>query len=425
MSTRSVIIRYNAESGNFDCAYKHHDGYGNTGYLNLFYNTPEKAQAFLEAIMQPNVELRQLGATVEGCRIADDMNGYHSFEAPAPKENLEKYIPASIRHCDAEFITLYTPKGWKEFALLDCVYFSEKRIKEEEDLAYLSRMLENNKTLEVFVEYLRSLATNSPLPEADDARPGEILWGYIWGDKNLTPEQKLHPLGSAEAQNILDHTARSLFGCTEKQAWKEFTACTGAKLLYVAKSREICFKINPRYMANKANVVKAMIWPGNHYGSAEFYKVTTGKYRKKITYMPCECSGYLSGDKYSFLENFRQQTALATHFPASSPSTYSPIPAWEIVGYTPITNYWQKLYSAARQGADAVKRLATGLFDSAKHSYKHLTELVLVLNHLCWKFAESNDTLGRLFASLYHTANDYARANLTGEELEYYFRITD
>lgn len=429
MSTRSVIIRYNAESGNFETAYKHHDGYANTGILNLFYNTPEKASAFLNAIMRPGVELRTLRTKLEQCDIADDMNGYHTFEAPSDDEDLEKYIPAAIRHCDAEYITLYTPHGWKEFALFDGIYFSEERMKEEEDLSYLSRMQENNETLEIFVAYLRQLAKGkySPdsWPEPTNARQGELRWGYLYGDNALTTEEKLYPLGSKEALAIQNTIANELLGCNSANAWQEFVRCTNAKLLFVHKCGEVCFKINPRLMKNKANVVKIYLNPGATYGQAEFFKVSTTKTGKKIQEISCHCAGYARSHSknYTFLEIFREFTALQTHFPVFS--TGSQIPEWQIIGYHPITNYWKQLYSASRQGADSVRRLATGIFDSAKHSFKHLTELVLVLNHLCWEFAEKNETLGRLFAGLYHTVHDYARQNLTGEALEYYFRITD
>ena len=433
MSTRSVIIRYNAESGNFETAYKHHDGYANTGILNLFYDTPEKAEEFLNAIMRPGVELRTLRAKLEQCDIADDMNGYHTFEAPSDDEELVKYIPAAIRHCDAEYITLYTPHGWKEFALLDGIYFSEERMKEEEDLSYLSRMQENNETLEIFVDYLRQLAEGkySPdsWPEPANARQGELRWGYLYGDKALKPEEKLYPLGSKEALELQNVIANELLGCNSANAWQEFVRCTNAKLLFVHKCGEVCFKINPRLMKNKANVVKIYLNPGATYGQAEFFKVSTTKTGKKIQEISCHCAGYARSHSknYTFLEIFREFTALQTHFPAFS-SGDTVIPAWSIeeqTGYKPIANYWQQLYRAANSGMDDLKRLATGLFDSAKHSYKHLTEFVMTLNWLSWEWSEKNEPMARLFCSLFRTADDYARQNLTGEELEYYFRITD
>lgn len=436
MSTRSVIIRYNTNTGKFDCAYKHHDGYSNAGILNLLYNTPEKAEAFLNAIMRPGVELRVLRATLNLCAIDEERNGYHTFEAPADDEDLVKYIPAAISHCDAEFITLYTPHGWKEFALVDCVYFSEERMKEEEDLSYLSRMKKNNETLEIFVDYLRHLAAGKQWPESwpepANARTGKLEWGYIWGDKHLTPEEKLFPLDSQEAKTICNLIAKDAFGCKSSNAWEEFTQCTGARLLYVSKAREVCFRINPRLMANKANVVKVLIYPENSWCSAEFYKVSTGKNGKKIKEISCYCAGHplsFSDNHTSFLESFRNHTALQTHFPVfASASTPAPIPAWGIeaqTGYKPIADYWQKLYRAARNGSEELKRLATGLFDSAKHSYKHLTEFVMALNWLSWEWVEKNEAIARLFCSLFRTAEDFARENLTGEELKYYFATTD
>lgn len=430
MSTRSVIIRYNSESGNFETAYKHHDGYANTGILNLFYNTPEKAEAFLNAIMKPGVELRTLAPTLEACSIeTNDYYGYSVLASPLANDKPEKYLPRLIHHGDAEYITLYTPHGWKEFPVIHGSFFKEKQIQDEEDLAWQERMRKNNAELVALWHHVKALAAGAPMPSAQTERLGESRWAYLYGDKALKPEEKLYPLGSKEALEIQNTIANELLGCNSANAWQEFVRCTNAKLLFVHKCGEVCFKINPRLMKNKANVVKVYLNPDSSYGQAEFFKVSTTKTGKKIQEISCHCAGYARSHskRNTFLEIFREFTALQTHFPAFS-SGAPVVPAWSIeeqTGYKPIANYWQQLYRAAHSGIDDLKRIATGLFHSAKHSYKHLTEFVMALNWLSFEWVEKNEPTARLFCNLFRSAEDYARQNLTGEELEYYFRITD
>lgn len=53
------------------------------------------------------------------------------------------------------------------------------------------------------------------------------------------------------------------------------------------------------------------------------------------------------------------------------------------------------------------------------------TELTLVLNHKIWQHYESNRELAALYDRLWREADEYAMNNFKGEELDYYYRITD
>ena len=317
MSTRSVIIRYNTNTGNFETAYKHHDGYANTGYLNVFYNTPKKAEAFLAAIMKPGVELRGLAPTVEACEIEQNKHyGYTLYPAPVATDRPEKYLPGLISHGDAEFITLYTPHGWKEFAVESGHFFKASKIRSEEYADYAERMKKSNSELVALWHHVKALATGAPMPSEPRDRRGEPRWGYIYGGKALPIEQRLFAMGTQEYSQVLNTTAKELFNCSD--GWSEFFSCTGAQVLYVEKSGEVCFKINPRFMANKANVVKCILWPGNAYATAEFYKTSTKDGKKELTRLDNSASGYPCNHKeqrYRFLDAFRQLTALQTFNP--------------------------------------------------------------------------------------------------------------
>lgn len=104
------------------------------------------------------------------------------------------------------------------------------------------------------------------------------------------------------------------------------------------------------------------------------------------------------------------------------------IPRWTVeeeTGYTPITTFWKDFSIADKFGLSAVKDTYRRAFGEWKDNYKYLTELVLVLNHKIWQHYETNETLAKVYYPLWEKANDYARFNLKGEELTYFFNITD
>ena len=98
----------------------------------------------------------------------------------------------------------------------------------------------------------------------------------------------------------------------------------------------------------------------------------------------------------------------------------------EITGYEPITTFYEDFFIADRFGLSAVKdTYRRGLKSAESLGYKYLTEFVMALN---WKIHEhygQNDALARLYTDLYELGDNYARENLTGDELSYYYDTTD
>lgn len=90
------------------------------------------------------------------------------------------------------------------------------------------------------------------------------------------------------------------------------------------------------------------------------------------------------------------------------------------------TTFWQDFSIAEKFGIDAVKDTYKRAFAEWKNSYKYLTELVMVLNHKCWQqFDLGNTRLSGIYGEMYYAANDWAYASLTGDELDFYFHVTD
>lgn len=90
------------------------------------------------------------------------------------------------------------------------------------------------------------------------------------------------------------------------------------------------------------------------------------------------------------------------------------------------TTFWQDFRIADAFGVSAVKDTYKRAFKEWKSDYRYLTDLVVVLNHSCWFWYErGNEELSQLYSDLYYKTHDYACKHLKGEEMSYYFRVTD
>ena len=49
----------------------------------------------------------------------------------------------------------------------------------------------------------------------------------------------------------------------------------------------------------------------------------------------------------------------------------------------------------------------------------------MVLNHKIWQWFEKNSTLAAIYNKFWEIADQYALNNLKGEELDYFYRVTD
>lgn len=90
------------------------------------------------------------------------------------------------------------------------------------------------------------------------------------------------------------------------------------------------------------------------------------------------------------------------------------------------TTFWQDFSIADAFGIEAVKDTYKRAFEEWKSDYMYLTDLVIVVNHKCWQHYErGNEELSALYSDLYYKTHDYARKHLKGDELTYYFHVTD
>lgn len=94
-------------------------------------------------------------------------------------------------------------------------------------------------------------------------------------------------------------------------------------------------------------------------------------------------------------------------------------------GYKLQTTFWEDFSIADRLGLLAVLDTFNRAFKEWKEDYKYLTELVLVLNHKIWQYYEKRPIMAALYNTLWEQADQYAKENLKGDELNYYWEVTD
>ena len=107
---------------------------------------------------------------------------------------------------------------------------------------------------------------------------------------------------------------------------------------------------------------------------------------------------------------------------------FASLPVWnitELCGYEPKTTFWMDFSIADRFGAAAVQDTYNRAFAEWKGNAVYLTEMVLVLNHKIWQHYQHNAELSLLYDRLWQQADRYAVANLTGNDLTYYYQTTD
>ena len=107
---------------------------------------------------------------------------------------------------------------------------------------------------------------------------------------------------------------------------------------------------------------------------------------------------------------------------------FQTLPQWNIeamTGYTPQTTFWMDFSIADRFGVSAIKDTFERAFNEWKGNYKYLTELVMVLNHKIAQWYARNMPLAKLYNDAWNIADNYAVNHLQGDELNYFYNVTD
>lgn len=117
--------------------------------------------------------------------------------------------------------------------------------------------------------------------------------------------------------------------------------------------------------------------------------------------------------------------------------TMPKLPRWgmaEEIGYEPKTTFWQDFSIADLCGPRSITDTFKRAFNEWREDVEYIAELALVLNHKgCFYYVAAEqhdrdkylDALAQTYFAMYHAVNDYAREYFTGDDAEYYFKVTD
>lgn len=98
----------------------------------------------------------------------------------------------------------------------------------------------------------------------------------------------------------------------------------------------------------------------------------------------------------------------------------------KIPGYTCKTTFWCDFSIADRFGPRAIRGTFKDAFREWHDNAEYLTELVLVLNHKIWyHYNNGNMQTAEIYNELWSKCAAWAESNLTGDDLSYYYRVTD
>ncbi len=96
------------------------------------------------------------------------------------------------------------------------------------------------------------------------------------------------------------------------------------------------------------------------------------------------------------------------------------------LGYETFTTFYGDLSIAEWYGKEGVLDTYNNVVESWGSSIKYFTEFVMALNHKSWEHYDAGKhELSKLYADLYEKANDYVYEHFKGDDIDYYFRVTD
>lgn len=94
-------------------------------------------------------------------------------------------------------------------------------------------------------------------------------------------------------------------------------------------------------------------------------------------------------------------------------------------GYELQTTFWNDFTIADHFGLAGIQDTFNRAFEEWKDNCKYLTELTLVLNHKVWQHHETKPQFSELYEKLWEQTEQYAMENLKGDELDYFYQVTD
>ena len=112
------------------------------------------------------------------------------------------------------------------------------------------------------------------------------------------------------------------------------------------------------------------------------------------------------------------------NYPASSESWWKNMLA-NISGYEPKTTFFSDLSIAECFGAKSVEDTYNKVIKEWGTNIVYITEFVMCLNHKIWQLHELDVEMAKLYDSLWKKGCMYVETHFNGNDLSYYYEITD
>lgn len=94
-------------------------------------------------------------------------------------------------------------------------------------------------------------------------------------------------------------------------------------------------------------------------------------------------------------------------------------------GYKPKTTFFSDLSIAECFGHKAIQDTYDRVLKEYKSDIVYITEFVMCLNHKIWQLHQLDESTARVYDELWRNGVDFVYNNFKGEDLTYYFEITD
>ena len=94
-------------------------------------------------------------------------------------------------------------------------------------------------------------------------------------------------------------------------------------------------------------------------------------------------------------------------------------------GYEPKTTFFSDLSIAECFGHKAIQDTYCRVLKEYKSNIIYITEFVMCLNHKIWQLHKLDEPTARVYDELWRKSVDFVYDNFKGEDLRYYFEITD
>lgn len=93
--------------------------------------------------------------------------------------------------------------------------------------------------------------------------------------------------------------------------------------------------------------------------------------------------------------------------------------------YTPKTTFFSDLSIAEWYGEKGIRDTYKNVMKSWGKDIEFITEFSMCLNHKIWQLYKHNAKLARVYDELWKKSVNYIVNHFEGEDLEYYYRVTD